>query len=211
MKKQKLKPLIHPKVEQVLRQVILKDLSRGRQGYDRQHTEAVVYWMKELLTRLQPPNNPLSNNPTLDSQVLVTAAYAHDWGYTGLFASPADGRSLGSITEQKVLHMHRGAAMIEQLLYQRLSSHFSEQQILRVSHLVLFHDRVRFLRDKDEILLMEADTLGMIDRERVSSTFSAADHERFLEKSIYKLRLPRFKHEEAKEIALKLLLRFKTL
>lgn len=35
--------------EQQLRKTILPDLEKGRQGWDLPHTEAVVFWMKELL------------------------------------------------------------------------------------------------------------------------------------------------------------------
>jgi len=184
---------MNPKAEQILRQLILKDLAnKGRKNYDQPHTEAVVYWLKELLTRL--------NNPNLDPAVLITAAYAHDWGYAGLFEN-ADSRSLHNIIDRKKLHMQRGAEQIEQLLYQRLNNYFTDQQKMRIIHLVAVHDQVRELKDEDELLLMEADTLGMLDVERVTPTLSPADEKRFMEHSIEKLRLPRFVHEEAKEIA----------
>lgn len=184
---------MNPKAEQILRQLILKDLAnKGRKDYDQPHTEAVVYWLKELLTRL--------NNPNLDPAVLITAAYAHDWGYAGLFEN-ADSRSLHNIIDRKKLHMQRGAEQIEQLLYQRLNNYFTDQQKMRIIHLVAVHDQVRELKDEDELLLMEADTLGMLDVERVTPTLLPADEKRFMEHSIEKLRLPRFVHEEAKEIA----------
>ncbi len=68
--------------------------------------------------------------------------------------------------------MSRGSIMIEQLLHQRLGRYFTQNQILRVAHLVLFHDKIRDLVDEDEILLMEADTLGMLDSNFVNSSFS---------------------------------------
>jgi hypothetical protein len=189
--------LIPQRVEQVLRQIILKDLAnKGRPNWDRPHTEAVVYWMKHLLTEL--------NSPTLNSKVLIAAAYAHDWGYMDLFA---EGKTLTiqEVLPMKKQHMKRGAEMIERLLYQRLSSSFSEAEILRVAHLVGVHDKVRELKDEDELLLMECDTLGMIDDKRVPPTLLPKDRERFLEKSIFNLRLPRFIHKEATEIAIALL------
>ncbi len=189
--------MIPDRVEQVLRQIILKDLSnKGRLNWDHPHTEAVVYWMKHLLQVL--------NSPTLNTKVLITAAYAHDWGYADLFAREKN-LSIAEVIPMKKLHMKRGAEMIERLLYQRLSSFFTEQEILRVVHLVGIHDTVRELKDEDELLLMECDTLGMLDEERVSPTLSTEERERFREKSIYNLRLPRFIHQEAKEIAEKLL------
>lgn len=190
--------LIHPYIERVLRQVILKDLTnKGRPDWDRPHTEAVVYWMKELLPRI--------NNPALNNKVLLTAAYAHDWGYANLF--PRGQRvDIQTVLPHKKLHMQRGAQMIERLLYQRLSSYFTEAEIIRVAHLVGKHDAVRELQDEDELLLMECDTLGMIDAERSPATFDKVERQKFLEHSIYDLRLPRFIHEEAKKVAENLLL-----
>lgn len=190
------------RVEQVLRQVILKDLAnKGRPNWDRPHTEAVVYWMKFLLEKL--------NSPTLNSKVLITAAYAHDWGYMDLFTK---GKSVNidDVPPMKKLHMKRGAELIERLLYQRLSGFFSEIEIIRVAHLVGVHDAVKELTDEDELLLMETDTLGMLDEERVPPTLSPQERQRFLEKSIYNLRLPRFIHPEAKEVAETLLATNKT-
>lgn len=173
--------LIKPQIERVLRQIILKDLSKGRKDFDKAHTEAVVYWMKYLLKTFEEKFGEkkvakANGQPKFDSQVLITAAYAHDWGY-------------------KDLHMARGSEMIEQLLQQRLGKLFTQNQILRVSHLVLFYDKVKKLIDEDEILLMEADTLGMLDTSIVKSTSS---------KKIG-LRLPKFIHEEARQIAKELI------
>lgn len=190
--------LIKPQIERVLRQIILKDLSKGRKDFDKPHTEAVVYWMKHLLMTLETKK--------LDSQVLITAAYAHDWGYIGLFSN-TNSNSLSDIKNNKELHMIRGSEMIEQLLQQRLGKLFTQNQILRVSHLVLFHDKVRKLIDEDEILLMEADTLGMLDTSFVKSTFSKNDNKTFMKKGIKGLRLPKFIHEEAKQIATELIMK----
>ena len=189
--------LIPENIERVLKQVIFKDLTnKGRPNWDRPHTEAVVHWMKHLLGTLK--------KPSLNSKVLITAAYAHDWGYINLF-TPGRPATIAEVLPMKKLHMKRGAEMIERLLYQRLSSHFTEAEILRVTHLVGVHDKVRELKDEDELLLMECDTLGMLDYERSPSTKSPEDEKGFLKHSIYDLRLPRFIHEEARIIAEKLL------
>ena len=105
----------------------------------------------------------------------------------------------------KKLHMIRGAMMIERLIHQRLGRHFTQKQVLRTAHLVLFHDKMKKLVDEDEILLMEADTLGMLDTNFIKPTFSKKDNQQFMEKGIRGLRLPNFMHKEAKEIALKLI------
>ena len=45
--------LIKPQNEKVLKQVILKDLDKGRKDFDLPHTKAVVYWMKYLLQNIE--------------------------------------------------------------------------------------------------------------------------------------------------------------
>lgn len=191
MKFIKTQSLIHPQAEVVLRQTILKDLAnKGRKDYDKPHTEAVVFWIKHLLTSL----------PHLDSQVLITAAYAHDWGYSRV-KGMSDSRDFSSMIKLKPLHMQFGAQMIENLLYAKLAKYYTEAQKLRIIHLVSVHDKVRELKDEDELTLMEADTLGGLDRTRAPATLSRKDTKTYLRTSIYNLRLPRFIHEEAKSIA----------
>lgn len=193
-----MKILIHPKIEAVLGKTIFPDLKKGRKDFDLPHTKAVVFWMKHLLTH-DPEIINLIKNKTINPKVMITAAYAHDWGYIGLFDN-ASSNSLQNILERKKLHMKRGSQMIEQLLYTKLSKAFTSTEILMVSHLVLFHDELKKLVTDTEILIMEADTLGMLDTSRIKPTFSKKDREKFL-KSVYELRLPRFKHKEAKKIA----------
>ncbi|NCO12286.1 MAG: hypothetical protein COZ34_04450 [Candidatus Pacebacteria bacterium CG_4_10_14_3_um_filter_34_15] len=52
---------------------------------------------------------------------------------------------------------------------------------------------------------MEADTLGMLDISFVKSTFSKNNNNTFMKKGIKGLRLPKFIHEEAKQIAKELI------
>ncbi len=184
--------LIHPKAERVLRQIILKDLVSARGSYDRQHTEAVVYWMKYLLQ-----HEPLCAE--LDSSVLITAAYAHDWGWSGVFSQ--SNPSYKEMLSKKSLHMKISADRISELLYNRLRSFYTEKQRIRIIHLVANHDRINFLQDADEFTLLEADTLGMIDGSRVDSTLTAKENARFMKNSIYGKRLPRFIHGTATRIA----------
>ncbi|MFZ1721074.1 MAG: hypothetical protein WAU07_01060 [Microgenomates group bacterium] len=183
---------MHPKIERVLRQVILKDLDFGRGNYDRQHTEAVVHWMKYLLE-----HEPLCAE--LDSSVLVTTAYAHDWGWSGVFTN--SNPTFQEVIDKKSLHMKISAERISTLLYSKLVPYFSEKQRLRIIHLVENHDRINFLQDADEFTLLEADTLGMLDSSRVKSTLTPSENERFMKNSIYTKRLPRFIHSTATRVA----------
>lgn len=88
------------KLEKYLQKAIFPDLERGRPGWDKPHTEAVVHHMKKLLLNF--------DGEKLDEYVLLIAAYAHDWGYSDLFGK---GRSLSysDVSEKKKAHMRLGA------------------------------------------------------------------------------------------------------
>ncbi len=187
--------LISQKVERTLRQIILKDLANhGRKGWDKPHTEAVVYWMKQLLQKV---------DSDLDAQVLITAAYAHDWGYAGMFKG-IDSNNYDEIQKRKAQHMNIGAIKIERLIYQRLAQDFTEGQILRVVHLVEKHDSFAEIEDEDEILLLEADTLGAMDINRTPGSMDYDSNQKYL-RDVTEKRMPLFKHAPAKEIGQKLL------
>ncbi len=175
--------LVFPE-EKILRDTIFPDLLRGRPEWDKPHTEAVVYWMKYLLTFV-----------ALDPKVMITAAYAHDWGYVGLFddSGIAD---YDTIQARKVRHMDIGAARIEQFLRKHMSDTYTDAQIERVAHLVRVHDKLEHLTDEDELLLMEADTLGALDSDRVKPTYSKVDNEKYM-LEVQNRRRSRFIHAEA--------------
>lgn len=186
--------LIDPKIETILQEIILPDLEKGRKDFDRPHTEAVVFWMKKILK---------TSAKNLNYKVMITVAYAHDWGYIGLF-NDIDSNDPKEINKRKDLHMQRGAEMIETLLENSLSSYYSPDEIQQVAHLVAMHDKVEELKTEEEITIMEADTLGMLDVSRVKPTFSKEANAKFMQTQIYNRRLPAFVHLEIKEIAEKL-------
>lgn len=183
---------IDPKIEAMLQEVIFPDLLKGRKDFDLPHTKAVVHWMKRLLSEI--------DDPDLDSQVLVTAAYAHDWGYIGLFEG-VNSSDPKEIAKRKPLHMERGAELVTNLITEKLPAFFSKEQIQAVAHLVSVHDKVEQLTTDAEKLLMEADTLGMLDTDLVKPTFSKEDNEKFIEKEIEKRRIPAFIHQSAIRVA----------
>lgn len=191
-----MKQLIDPQIEQVLQETIFPDLLKGRKDFDLPHTKAVVYWMKHLLSTIP--------NTQIDSQVLITAAYAHDWGYIGLFDG-IDSNDPKEIAKKKPLHMERGAEFITNLIETKLSQFFTEEQKKQVAHLVFMHDRVEKLATEEELLIMEADTLGMLDAERAAPTFSKEDNDLFVEKEVKNRRIPKFFHSEAVSVAQKLI------
>ena len=182
-------------LEKIVSDRILPDLKKGRVDFDFKHTKAVVFWMKYLLS-LFPSQASLK-------KILITAAYAHDWGYVGLFEG-IDSNNLVEIAKQKPLHMQKGAEKIKQFLSQDCSLFFSQEEVEMVSHLVAVHDVVEDLHTEEELFLMEADTLGMLDVKRSPPTFSKKDNEHFIKTQIYGRRIPHFMHDEAKKQALSL-------
>lgn len=188
--------LIDSILEKKLQAKILPELEKGRKDFDRPHTEAVVFWMKELLKNL--------DNPKLNAKILITAAYAHDWGYIGLFDG-VNSSDPQEIAKRKPLHMERGAELIGEFLMKDLNQHFSAAEIQEVQHLVLMHDRVEDLVSEEEKLIMEADTLGMLDTDKVKPTFSKEDNQKFITNEVLGRRFKYFLHEFALETGQKLL------
>lgn len=181
-------------VEKFVSNKILPEIrQKGRKNFDYRHTKAVVCWIKKIISEV---------NNNLDDLVLITAAYAHDWGYVDLFKGIET--NLETITNSKKRHMLKGGKMIKYFLQKDLSSFFSKKQIERVSHLVKVHDQIEALKEEDEIILMEADTLGMLDVKRVKPTFSKTENKLFMEREIYGRRLLHFKHAYALKVARRL-------
>src|SRR3990167_9208963 len=94
-------------IEEYLKNKILPDLVNSRGGFDKIHTLEVVDWIKQIII-----HNPQLK---LDQTVLIIAAYAHDWGYCGLFKK---GQVMTEeiIKPAKPLHMKLGAEKTEKLL-----------------------------------------------------------------------------------------------
>lgn len=183
-------------IEKTLQKIILPDLEKGRKDFDRPHTEAVVYWIQEILKRL--------NLSESTNKILITAAYAHDWGYIGLF-NDIDSTNLELVHQMKPKHMERGAKMISNLLSSSLSKYFTTDEIAQVTHLVDIHDKLEELKSEAEIILMEADTLGAIDVDKVKPTYSKEDTILLIDREIRGRRLPIFRHDWAKVEAEKLI------
>ena len=101
------------KIEEKLKEKILPDLEKSRGGFDKIHTLEVVEWIKKILK-----NNP---DLKLDRIVLIIAAYAHDWGYSGLFKDD-EVMSIDKIKKVKRLHEKLGAEKIKNLLKEEIFS-----------------------------------------------------------------------------------------
>lgn len=156
---------------------VLEILSQGRPNWDVPHTLAVVKWA-----------NRLANAQGLDVLVLTTAAYLHDIGYYGQF----DGleiADLSKVMDNKERHMIIGAAMARSFLDSaEIRKYLTAKQIERIIHLVSVHDKVEQLEDLDELVLMEADSLGAIDIDFVEPTYKGLEAINYLETRMVKRR-----------------------
>ena len=166
--------------EDYLRTHVLRDLERGRPNWDRPHTERVVSYIK-----LIDEQNPAMN---LDRHVLVTAAYLHDWGYSTLFRGT---KALYDHKTIKAKHAIRSAKHWQTIQNKAAFRRFSQSQKDRITHLVTVHDKVADLVDTDELILMEADTLGALATESPLDTFSNGSYIKYLKKT-KKQRIKRF-------------------
>lgn len=168
--------------EDLLKKTIFPELELGRPNWDKPHTEVVVKYIKTII----------SSSPSLsvDQDVLIIAAYAHDWGYSGLYRKGKP-LKLTDIVSAKKTHMNIGALKIAKLLSNRSFDFLSENQKQRIVHLVQRHDMLPILKDDDELILMEADTLGGLDVTKVKPTFDKESNDKYM-KGVKTKRYPMF-------------------
>lgn len=171
-----------PDWEKLLQTKILPELEEGRPDFDMPHTKAVVIKIKEIM----------KDNPDLDidPEVLIIAAYAHDWGYSNLFKK-GEPAQIDTIMDAKEAHMQIGAKKIAKLLDNPAFSFLSDGRKARIIHLVSVHDRLNQIKDLDEILLMEADTLGAADLSLVKTGFNKESNDKWTAGAKNK-RIPKF-------------------
>ena len=176
----------------------LQFLKKGREDWDVPHTRAVVFYAERL-----------ANNANLDILVLVTAAWLHDVGYFGLFGD-GDSSQLTQVEDKKALHMEIGAKIARKFLESpEMEGKYTADQVEQIVHLVGIHDSLERLTQTDELILMEADTLGAIDLAKVIPTFNKTDGLKYIE-SLKRRRMPLFTSELGKEYLAQLLPKFET-
>jgi putative nucleotidyltransferase with HDIG domain len=135
-------------------------LELGRGGWDLAHTKAVVYYA-----------GLLAKEEDQDIQVLQVTAWLHDIGYFGQF-SEGEGGNYKVVKDKKKIHMLIGAEKSREFLERdEIKDLLTTAQKERIIHLVGIHDDLERLVDPDEIVFMEADTLGAIDLSRVTPSF----------------------------------------
>lgn len=183
------------KIEEYLQKQILPDLEKSRGGFDKIHTLEVVDWLKKIIK-----HNP---NLGLDENILLIAAYAHDWGYSDIFK---DGEIMQfeKIENSKKLHMELGAEKIKALFKDDFFLFLTDKQKERCVHLVAVHDKKFELKDVDELILMEADMLSSLDINTKKPIFDAESNKKFME-AMLNTRVPKFITEFSKKTAAKLI------
>jgi hypothetical protein len=139
--------------EQYLLATIVPELDQGRPGWDKPHTLKVVEYVKAIIDSYDDSSN-------LDRDVLIIAAYLHDYGYMYfldelLSGGPTTGRA-------KQEHAEKSAHKWLEIQSHEVFDFLSPRQKARTEHLIRVHDEVCELRDTDELVLMEADTLGAL-------------------------------------------------
>jgi len=183
------------KLENYLKEKIFTDLEKGRPNWDKPHTIAVVAWLKRILA-----NTP---NLNLDKTVLLIAAYAHDWGYSQIYSTD-NLTNYGQVQNAKLIHMDLGANKVKTLLNKKFFGFLSESQKERVVHLVQVHDRLDRLSHPDELILMEADTLGALDVSLVKPTFDYQSNLKYIDE-VRKNRISKFITNYSKKTVEKLI------
>lgn len=144
-------------------------LEKGRPGFDVPHTMAVMYHADRLALEF-----------SLDRVVLVLAAALHDIGYYGEFDTETRA-GLEMVKDKKAAHMIAGGLLARSFLYGgKVGDELTDVQKERIIHLVEVHDKVRELKEIDELALMKADSLGAIDVNWVQPTYIGSEAIRYI-------------------------------
>jgi len=168
-------------LESALENYALGFLRQGRKEWDEPHSRAVVYYAGEI-----------AKAEGLDSLVLVTAAWLHDIGYYGMFKQ-GESEQYDNVMDRKKAHMVNGARLAADFLRRpEIQIFYTPEQMEYIVYLVSVHDKIEELQDLEEIALMEADTLGAIDIDRVKPTFDKENAEKYINNDLTLRRFPRF-------------------
>lgn len=165
-------------------------LQHARENYDVPHTELVVSYVLELLQQPEVPQK--------DVLIMYTAAWFHDTGNDGLFQSNKESHTLNSVLDRKKTHMEKSEQYIRDFFASspQIDKAYTKEQQERIAHLVSVHDNIPILTDADELILMEADSLGALKQNMLttnaSSLFSVEDSKNYIRHHIVGKRAVKF-------------------
>lgn len=147
--------------EQQLRQAAKPYFETARAG-DWEHAGRVVNWVKELGAGRK------------DSYLLITAAYLHDIGWSGV--APRGKIDLDVLLELEPKANENSARLISEVLTEL---HFSNQDIQTVNRLVSAADKHHSSAD-DEAIVVDADNLSKLCVEHLREKFKPESYAKAL-------------------------------
>lgn len=165
---------------------IVQELFENDDEYQYNHTLSVVHWMKEMLKDASI-NEYLTKEDHTDvvddhKLVLLSSAYLHDIGYGGLLKNS----SYEERQSRKKDHMVKGAKLAYEITKEL---GFSNNNSEEISSLVRTHDLIDTLTTPNQIVLFEADCLGMIgygmmlsNGSKFESTIRGEELQKFMDK-----------------------------
>lgn len=173
-------------------------LSKGRLEFDVPHTHGVVSWAYKLSVALneQIASGEIKEEELIDFKVIITAAWLHDIGYYGQFDGIAN---LSQVFDKKAMHVIVGAEMAKKFLEKNASNFLSVMQIDQIVHLVRVHDDLDDISTMLELILAEADSLGMLDIDRVEPTYKGEEAFNFPDIPRFRKRISLFKTKLGRE------------
>ena len=177
---------LNKETEEKLKAEVLKYLEKTKPGWGIPHTLASVYWIRKLIEKEGG-----------DERILISTMYLHDIGYPRL----RKGYSFDEVMQVKAEHIVRGVKISKKILKKL---RYSSSEINKIVHLIEIHDKLDEISAKDEILVMEADSLAQIDTERVTPNLDRENHLKFL-KHFKEERMPKFKTQTGKKFLKQLL------
>ncbi|MDH4358357.1 MAG: HD domain-containing protein [Candidatus Berkelbacteria bacterium] len=173
----KLDRALEEKIKQKAEEVLIK----CRPNWDLPHTQAAVYWMKQLI-----------EHEGGDERILIPAIYLHDIGYYDLIGP---GYTYQQLRQIKPKHMIKGEKLARQILN---DLPLSEKEVKEITHLVRIHDDIPKIESFNEQMVFEADCLGMIDREKAGVGSLAKESVGDFLQSFKKRRMPKLKSKLAR-------------
>lgn len=169
-----------PETEQRLDSIV-QGMFTDQDIFQYYHTLAVVHWMKELLKDNSVDEYLTRDNSKKDHPlILLASAYLHDVGYVDLKKN----YSYDDRLRKKEAHMINGAKLAYEITPEL---GLCEDQSKEISNLVLMHDKIDEIKTPRQMVLFEADSLGMLgygmilkNGQRFESTIRGQDLEQFM-------------------------------
>ncbi|MEM3403793.1 MAG: HD domain-containing protein [Nitrososphaeria archaeon] len=153
-------------LEEKLKEICKKYLTDSRPG-DWEHTLRTVEWVKYIMSQEGG-----------DKDILLPAAYLHDIGWHFSLPKEMRNKNLNSVENLKTYfkgHLEYGPKMAKEIL-QRLN--YPPDKVQRIVYIISIHDLPELVKEKEEVILMEADRLDRFGRaglERSRKLFLAFD------------------------------------